>query len=145
MLKETTHRPGRGSNPGFPIRSPTLLPLGQCAPLLCFDLLLYVHGKQLVSCRDSQLLNHTVPGQVSRRQLTSVYCTFFWPVTDNLLFLKALEWKIHERRTRGSIFELFDYKADMLPTELLRLVFGFQKCVGGRGRSTVPIQVQISC
>ena len=32
----------------------------------------YVHGKQLVSCRDSQLLNHTVPGQVSRRQLTSV-------------------------------------------------------------------------
>ena len=41
--------------------------------MLCFDLLLkYVHRKQLVSCRDSQLLNHTVPGQVSRRQLTSV-------------------------------------------------------------------------
>ena len=33
----------------------------------------------------------------------------------------------------------------MLPTELPRLVFGFQKCVDGRGRSTVPIQVQISC
>ena len=31
MLKETTHRPGRVSNPGLPIRSPTLLPLGQCA------------------------------------------------------------------------------------------------------------------
>ena len=24
LLKETTHRPGRGSNPGLPIRSPTL-------------------------------------------------------------------------------------------------------------------------
>ena len=35
----------------------------------------------------SQLLNHTVPGQVSRRQLTSVKCPFFWPETDNLLFL----------------------------------------------------------
>ena len=30
-----------------------------------FDVLLYVHGKQLVSCWDSQLLFHTVPGQVS--------------------------------------------------------------------------------
>ena len=28
-----------------------------------FDLSLYVHGKQLMSC-DGQLLNHTVPGQV---------------------------------------------------------------------------------
>ena len=33
----------------------------------------------------------------------------------------------------------------MLPTELPRLVFGFQKYVDGTGRSTVPIQVQISC
>ena len=32
----------------------------------------FVHGKQLVSCRDSQLLNHTVPRQVSRRLLTCV-------------------------------------------------------------------------
>ena len=35
------------------------------------DLLLYVHGKQLGSCRDGQLLNHTVSGQVSRKQFTS--------------------------------------------------------------------------
>ena len=28
-----------------------------------FDLLLYVHGKQLRSCYDDQCLNHTVPGQ----------------------------------------------------------------------------------
>ena len=40
--------------------------------LLCFDLLLYVHGKQLGSCRDSPLLNRTVPRQVSRRQFTSI-------------------------------------------------------------------------
>ena len=46
---------------------------------------------------------------------------------------------------QGSIVGLFAYKADMLPTDLPRLVLGFQKCVGGRGRSTVPIQVQISC
>ena len=38
---------------------------------------------QLVSCRDSQLIKHAVPGQVSRRQLISV----LWPVTDILLFL----------------------------------------------------------
>ena len=31
------------------------------------------------------------------------------------------------------MFGLFAYEADMLPTELSRLVFGFQKCVGGRG------------
>ena len=54
---------------------------------LLFDQPTYVHGKQLVSCPDRQLLNHTVPGQVSRRQLTIVLCPFFWPVTDNLLFL----------------------------------------------------------
>ena len=40
--------------------------------LLCFDLLLYVHGKQLGSCRGSQLRNHTVTGQVFRRQFTSI-------------------------------------------------------------------------
>ena len=45
--------------------------------LLCFNLLLYVHGEQLGSCRDDQLLIHTVPGQVSRRQLTSIKFPFF--------------------------------------------------------------------
>ena len=28
-----------------------------------FDLMLYIHGKQLRSCWDGQLLHHTVPGQ----------------------------------------------------------------------------------
>ena len=37
-----------------------------------FDLLYYVHLKQLRSCRDGQLLNHTVPGQASKRQFTSI-------------------------------------------------------------------------
>ena len=32
-----------------------------------FDFMLYVHGKQLRSCWDCQLLNHTVPGQASQR------------------------------------------------------------------------------
>ena len=48
---------------------------------------------------------------------------------------------MNERRTRDSIFGLFAY---MLPTELPSLVFGLKKCGGGRGRSTVPIHVQIS-
>ena len=42
-----------------------------------FVLLLYVHSKQLRSCWDSQLLNHTVPGQASWRQFTSIQCPFF--------------------------------------------------------------------
>ena len=41
-----------------------------------FDLMLYVHGKQLRSW-DGQLLNHTVPGQASRRQFTSIECPLF--------------------------------------------------------------------
>ena len=42
-----------------------------------FDLMLYVHGKQLRSCRDSQLLNQAVPGQASQRQFTSIKRSFF--------------------------------------------------------------------
>ena len=44
------------------------------------------HGKQLKLCRDGQLLNHTVPGQASQRQITSIKSPFS-SVTDNLLFL----------------------------------------------------------
>ena len=42
-----------------------------------FDLMLYIHRKQLRSCRDSQLPNHTVPVQASRRQFTRIQCPFF--------------------------------------------------------------------
>ena len=42
-----------------------------------FDLMLYVHGKQLRSCWDAPLLYHTVPGQASRRQFASIKCPFF--------------------------------------------------------------------
>ena len=35
------------------------------------DFVLYVDGKQLRSCLDDRLLNHTVSGQDSRRQLTT--------------------------------------------------------------------------
>ena len=45
--------------------------------LFClFDLMLYVNGKQLRSCWDGRLFNHTVPGQASWRQFTSIKCSF---------------------------------------------------------------------
>ena len=38
-----------------------------------FDLMLYAHDKQLRSCWDaSYSVNHTVPGQSSRKQFTSI-------------------------------------------------------------------------
>ena len=37
-----------------------------------FDMLLYIHTKQLRSCREGQLLNHTVPGQASQGQFTRI-------------------------------------------------------------------------
>ena len=52
--------------------------------LRLIELLLYVHGKQLISCRDGQLLNHTVPKQASWRQFTSMQCPF-------LLFMNQLK------------------------------------------------------
>ena len=68
--------------------------------------MLYVHGKQLRSCWDSQLLNHTVPGQASQRQFTSIV-SILSPATDNLLFLnqRMREFFFHKRMclTRGSI------------------------------------------
>ena len=54
--------------------------------MFLFDLLLYIHGKQLWSCQDAQLLNHTVPGQASNGSLP-VQSARFLPVTDNLFFL----------------------------------------------------------
>ena len=44
---------------------------------LFVSLMLYIHGKQLKSRWDGQLLNHTVPGQASHRQFTSIKCPFF--------------------------------------------------------------------
>ena len=43
---------------------------------LSVNLMLYVHGKQLRSCWDDQLLNLTVPGQSNRMWLISIKCTF---------------------------------------------------------------------
>ena len=42
-----------------------------------FDVMLYVHGKQLRSCWDGQLVFHSVPGQASRKQFTSIKCPLF--------------------------------------------------------------------
>ena len=50
-----------------------------------FDLLLYVHGKYLRSCRGGQFLNHTVP-----KHPEAVYqylVPILSPETDNLLLL----------------------------------------------------------
>ena len=38
----------------------------------CLICCFYVHSKQLRSCWEGQLLNHTVPGQASQKQFTSI-------------------------------------------------------------------------
>ena len=38
-----------------------------------FELMFYIDGKQLRSCWDGLLLNHTVPGQAPYRQLGGLY------------------------------------------------------------------------
>ena len=48
-----------------------------------FDLMLYVHGKQLRSCWDGQLLNQPVPAQAYWRQFTSIKCPFFCQYLTN--------------------------------------------------------------
>ena len=42
-----------------------------------FDMFLYALGKQPRTCQDSHLLIHTVPGKVSRMQLTNIKYPFF--------------------------------------------------------------------
>ena len=70
------------------------------------DLLLYVHGKHLRSCRDGQFLNNNVPGQAERGSLP-VFSAIPSKETDDLL---SLNQRMRERhfprkmcRTRGSI------------------------------------------
>ena len=79
-----------------------------------------IHGKQLRSCRDGQLLNHTVPGQATWRQFTHLMYILS-PVTDNLLFLN--QWK-RDYFPRNNVPDVrvdlgtAAYEADMVPTEL---------------------------
>ena len=49
-----------------------------------FDLLLNVHGKQLMSCRDGELLIHDVPGQAYQEQFTSNLLSLLLTVTSKL-------------------------------------------------------------
>ena len=56
--------------------------LGKLLKLL-LDLIFYVHGEQLRSYKDGQLLSHTVPRQASRRQFTSILS----PITAGQLAL----------------------------------------------------------
>ena len=51
------------------------------------DLMLYVHSKQLRSCCNGQLLNHTFPGQAPTEAVHQYQVPILSPVTDNLLFL----------------------------------------------------------
>ena len=90
-----------------------------------FDLVLYVHGKQLRSFWDGQLLNDTIPVQASWRQFTSVFSTqSLASIWQFQLFLN--QWKREiicpqmnmpdariDRQTAAC-------QADMLPTELSR-------------------------
>ena len=91
----------------------------QCMKKDClFDEFLYFHSKQLRSCWDGQFLNHTVPGQASRRQFTSIKC----PVTDNLLFLteRKMEIFVHKRLPDARVdLGIAAYESDTLTTELL--------------------------
>ena len=58
-----------------------------CARMrLLFRKFCLIHGKELKSCRDGQLLNHTVPEAVYKYSVPILS-----PVTDNLLFLN--QWK----------------------------------------------------
>ena len=73
--------------------------------LLCFDLLLYVHGKQLGSCRDSPLLNRTVPRLVSRRQFTTYLVPILLvSITDNLIFLNQPKREKLTKNGRGPLY-----------------------------------------
>ena len=49
-----------------------LLPHMNLCLFCLLDLFLDVHGKHIRSCRDGQLLNHTVPGKASRGQFSSI-------------------------------------------------------------------------
>ena len=88
-----------------------------------FNLLLHVHGKQLRSCHDGQLLNHTVPWQA----FLSVYqylVPILLPVTDNLLFLNLRKSEIFFPQ-KNYLDVMVDCgtagcEEDTLPIELLR-------------------------
>ena len=72
-----------------------------------------------------QLLNHTVPGQASQRQFTSIKCPILLLVADNLLCLN--QWKREIIFPRKNVPDAWiDHctaacEADMLPTELQKL------------------------
>ena len=52
--------------------------ISQDALLVClFDLMLMSTVNSLRSCWDGQLPNHTVPGEASHRQFTSIKCPFY--------------------------------------------------------------------
>ena len=67
----------RGSNEGKSVHLCSLTPVLLILWFFLFDLMLYVHGKQLRSCWDGQLPNHTVPGQAFQRQFTIIKCPIF--------------------------------------------------------------------
>ena len=81
---------------------------------VCF---VYVHGQQLRSCRDGQLLNHTVPGQASQDNY-QYYMHILSPLTDNMLFFFPLK-NVPDARV-----DLWtsSHEAHMIPIELPRPV-----------------------
>ena len=96
---------------------------------------------------------------MSGQSVTSSYCSYaslslavyknlvpiLLEVTDNLLFSNERKRENQRKTDQGSILGLFAYKADVLPTKLPRLKFGFQQCGYGRGRSMVPTKGKIPC
>ena len=90
-----------------------------------FDLMLYVHSKQRRSYRDSHLLNHTVPGQIS--QFTSTYCNLVVsPVTDILLFLNQQKREQYEpRHEKTNVLQMRKTKKQISFAVTAKLVSAF--------------------
>ena len=100
---------------------------------ICFDLSVYVHGNQLELYRDELLLKHTVPGKVSRWQLTSIKCPLFWSVCDKFHSpLKLAEGQKNPQKKGARVYlHLVAYKGDFQPS--YRAWCLDSKNVGGEG------------
>ena len=82
----------------------------------------YVHGKQLRSCGDGQLLNHIDPGQASQRQFTKIKCPLFRQLLTSCSSWISGEGKNFLRKNmpdRSVDLGTAAYEADMLLTKLL--------------------------
>ena len=83
-------------------------------------LLLYVNVIQLRICWDGPLLNHTVPGQASRRQFISIKCPLFHQyMTTGSSSISTRDFFPRNTVPDARVeFGTAAYEADTLPTKL---------------------------